>query len=148
MQPELPPYVLPRPPRDLDANLIAAVDRLLAEATQCGPEEAIDYTLDAPKWQFLCYLCEAHDVIMHGSGSADITEFEARQYNDTEEFGNRRAGYAASDSIWPMYFAITNRDSPVGSLINEYLRAVDGEGNRDTRALVLTNDEYTSEWTS
>lgn len=130
VQPELPPYFLPRPPMDLDADLIAAFDRLLADATQRGPEEAIDYTLDAPKWQFLCYLCEAHDVIMHGSGSADITEFEARQSNDTEEFGNRRAVYAASDGIWPMYFAIANRDGPVGSLINACFRVVDGEGNR------------------
>ena len=130
MQPELPPYFLPRPPMDLDASTRAAFDRLLAEATQRGPEEAIDYTLDAPKWQFLCYLCDEHKVLLHGSGAPDIAEFEARQSNDTEEFGNRRAVYAASDGIWPMYFAIANRDGPVGSLMNACFRLVDDAGNR------------------
>lgn len=128
-QPELPPYFLPRPPMGLDAGVTAAFDRLLAEAAQRGPEEPIDYTLDAPKWQFLCYLCEAHEVVLHGSGRGDIAEFEARQSNDTDEFGNRCAVYAASDGIWPMYFAIANRDGPVESLINACFRVVDDEGN-------------------
>lgn len=129
MESQLPPYFLPRPPMELDSSLIAEFDRLFAEAAERGPHAAIDYTLDAPKWQFLCYLCESHDVILHGSGSPDIAEFEARQSNDTDEFGNRCAVYAASDGIWPMYFAIANRDGPVGSLINACFRVVDNEGN-------------------
>ena len=44
--------------------------------------------------------------MLHGSGTGDIAKFEPRQSNDIEEFGNRRAVYAASDGLWAMYFAI------------------------------------------
>jgi hypothetical protein len=114
---------------DLSPAVIAAVDNLYAEALRRGPDAPIDYTLDAPKWQFLSYLCEAHNVLLHGSAAPDIDEFEARQSNDTDEFGNRRAVYAASDGIWPMYFAIANRDGPVCSLMNACFRVVDDAGN-------------------
>ena len=106
---EVPSYFPPRPPMDLDAGTIGAFDRLLAESIQKGSVPVIDYTLSAPKWQFLCYLCEAKDVLLHGSGNPDIQEFEPRQSNDTQEFGNRQAVYAASDGIWPIFFAITDK---------------------------------------
>lgn len=51
-----------------------------------------------------------------------IAEFEPRQSNDIEEFGNRRAVYAASDGLWAMYFAIVDRDRYVTSLFNACYR--------------------------
>jgi hypothetical protein len=125
---KVPSYFSPRPPIDLDAGTIAAFDRLLDESIQKGSATAIDYTLSAPKWQFLCYLCEAKDVLLHGSGNPDIQEFEPHQSNDTQEFGNRQAVYAASDGIWPMYFAIANRDGPVMSLVNACFRLLQQDG--------------------
>ncbi len=89
----------------------------------------IEYTLPAPKWQFLCYLCDCKPVVLHGSGRADIREFEPRQSNDIEEFGNRRAVYAASDGIWPIYFAVMDRDRAVTSLVNACVRVVGADGS-------------------
>ena len=90
----------------------------------------IDYTLTAPRWQFLCYLCDHKDVVLHGSGQPDILEFEPRQSNDIAEFGNRRAVYAASDGIWPIYFAVMDRDGGVTSLVNSCARVVGRNGRR------------------
>src|SRR5690348_14646642 len=115
--PQLPAYYLSRPLPEPDARTAAAFDRLFCEAVEQGPGVEIDYTLSAPKWQFLCYLCDAREILVHGSGNPSIEEFEPRQSNDTEEFGNRRAVYAASDGLWAMYFAIVDRDRHVTSLV-------------------------------
>src|ERR1044072_6792350 len=127
---QLPPYFLPRPSPPPDADTRAAFDRLYAEAVEHGTGAAIDYRLPAPKWQFLCYLCDTKPVVLHGSGNADIEEFEPRQSNDLTEFGNRTAVYAASDGIWAMYFAIVDRDRYVTSLMNACFRVVDADGTR------------------
>jgi hypothetical protein len=95
-----------------------------------GVGALIDYTLAAPRWQFLCYLCDHKDILLHGSGRSDIVEFEPRQSNDVAEFGNRRAVYAASDGIWPIYFAIVDRDGGVTSLVNSCARVVGPDGRR------------------
>jgi hypothetical protein len=91
---------------------------LLSEATLAGPDAPLDYRLAAPKWQFLCHAADHGGYVLHGSGIGDIAEFEPRQSNDVEEFGNRRAVYAASDGLWAMYFAIVDRDRYVRSLWN------------------------------
>ena len=83
----------------------------------------------APKWQFLRYLCERKEIVLHGTGRGDIAEFEPRQSSDVEEFGARRAVYAASDGIWPIYFAIVDRTYAT-SLLNACLRVVGEDGNR------------------
>lgn len=102
------PYLRPRPVAPESAELLAAFDMLYNEQVAPGTGGSIIYTLDAPKWQFLCYLTETKDVVLHGSSSADIAEFEPRQAVDAYAFGNQRAVYAASDGIWPLYFAIIN----------------------------------------
>jgi hypothetical protein len=78
----------------------------------------VAYDLGAPKWQWLCHVAERGDVVLHGSPNPGIDRFEPRQSNDTAEFGNRRAVYAAADGIWPMYFAIVDRSAGGVSLVN------------------------------
>jgi hypothetical protein len=116
--PQLSPYFLTRPGPALDPDTIADFERLYAEAVEHGTGGEIDYNISAPKWQFLCYLADTKEIVLHGSGASDIEEFEPRQSNDSEEFGNRCAVYAASDGIWSMYFAIVDRDRYVTSLVN------------------------------
>lgn len=103
---QLPSYWLPRPAFELTDAYRAAFDALLAQPWNPA---GLEYTLDAPKWAFLCYAAEAHGLALHGSLNPDITEFEPRQANDLREFGAQKAVYAASDGIWPMYFAIVDR---------------------------------------
>lgn len=124
----LPAYLLPRPPMPEDAATIAGFERLYAgiERSEGGQ---IAYDLAAPRWQFLCYLADTKNVVLHGSGNPAITVFEPRKSDDVNEFGDRKAIYAASDGIWPLYFAILDRDRYPMSLINSAVRiADDGAG--------------------
>jgi hypothetical protein len=127
---QLSPYFSPRPPLDTSPQTLAAFARLYREAVAPGTGQAIDYTLAVPKWQFLCWLCETQEIVLHGSGDAGIEEFEPRQSNDILEFGNRQAVYAASDGIWPIYFAVMDRDRYVRSLSNACFRVVGADGAR------------------
>jgi hypothetical protein len=119
---------LSRPPLDPTPDTVAAFTQLYAEAVRDGEGRAIHYILAVPKWQFLCWLCDTHDVLLHGSGDPNIDEFEPRQSNDLMAFGNRKAVYAASDGLWPIYFAIVDRDRYVHSLMNGCFRAVGADG--------------------
>jgi hypothetical protein len=130
---QLPPHLSTRPDLDLGAEKAAAFERLFAEITERSKQGEIvdiDYDLPAPKWQFLNWLCDTKNVLVHGSGDHNIAEFEPRQSNDIFEFGNRRAVYAASDGIWAMYFAIVDRDGPVRSLMNACVRVINEDGSR------------------
>jgi hypothetical protein len=120
----LPSYFLPRPPTTLDADTIASFERLYAESVRRGPVEPIDYTLSAPKWHFLSYLCERKGIVLHGSGDPDIAELVPRKATDVDVFGDREAVYGATDGIWPMFFAIVDRDRPVRSLVNSCARVI------------------------
>ena len=138
---KIPSYYLRRPAAELTPALAAEFDDLLARAVADGPSTPIDYTLAAPKWQFLCYLADHKHIVIHGSGQTDIAEFEPRQSNDVDEFGNRKAVYAASDGIWPLYFAILDRQR-AGSLINGCFRVGDDEtGWSDPYYFFSINDD-------
>lgn len=112
-----------------EPEVLAAFDALWAKAAGSGGGW-IDYRLAAPKWQFLCHLADNKGVLLHGSGNPDIAEFEPRQPQDTTTFGNQNAVYAASDGLWPMYFAILDRDRHPMLLINSSLRLVGADGKR------------------
>lgn len=124
----LPTYFLPQPPLQLDASTITSFERLADQVLVGGATTCIDYTLPAPKWQFLTYLCERRTVVLHGSGKPDIAEFEPRKAADVSDFGNRKAVYAASDAIWAIYFAIVDRARPLTSLVNSAARVVEPSG--------------------
>jgi hypothetical protein len=126
----LPSYFLLRPPLDLTPATLRAFAQLYAEAVLPAHGQTLDYSVAAPKWQFLCWLCDTQDILLHGSGNPGIRLFEPRKSNDLDEFGNRQAVYAASDGIWPLYFAIVDRDRYVRSLINACFRVVEEDGTR------------------
>ncbi len=123
---QLPPYWLPRPAFALDTARRRACDAVLAAAIAQGLDTPLRYTLPMPKWQFLCYLADAHQFALHGSGDGNIQEFEPRQPSDVTTFGNQRAVYAAADGLWPMYFAIIDRTQHVKSLLNGCVRVALG----------------------
>jgi len=112
-------YWMPQPDWLQDPSQAQAFNRLI-DAGRTSP--VLEYTLDAPKWQFLCHLAEARGFVLHGSPVEDIDIFEPRQPADLHAFGAQNAVYAASDGIWPMYFAILNRQQFPTSLINACLR--------------------------
>lgn len=120
---QLPAYWLPRPEFRPDREMTALFDRLLDMALERGPDQPIDYRLDAPKWQFLCHAADRADVVLHGSGAPNIGQFEPRQPADTLDFSNRHAVFAATDGIWPLYYAILDREQhPTMMLCNSCIR--------------------------
>ena len=123
----LPDYWMPQPPMQLDDAACRACDALFATAVAQGANQPFAYTLSIPKWQFLCYLVQRHNLALHGSGNAEIACFEPRQAVDLQAFGAQKAVYAAADGIWPIYFAIVDRTKSA-SIINAcvYLAQANG----------------------
>jgi hypothetical protein len=120
----LPGYYLPRPALQLDAATIAAYEALWTKIATAREPGELAYSLPTPRWQFLCYLADHKPVLLHGSGNPDVRIFEPRKADDILEFGNRAAVYAASDGIWPIYFAILDRGQYPMSLTNACIRLV------------------------
>lgn len=118
----LPNYWLPRPAGLHTPEVAKAFDRLIDAAQSTDAVDALPYALDAPKWQFLCHLAEERRFVLHGSPSGEIEVFEPRQSSDLHAFGAQKAIYAASDGIWPMFFAILDRRVFPTSIINACLR--------------------------
>lgn len=126
---QLPGYWMPRPGPRPDPATVEAFDELLADAVDRGPDRPVDYRLDAPKWQFLCHVADHADFVLHGSGDPDITWFEPRQPEDTLDFSNRRAVFAATDGIWPLHYATLDRDRhPAALTVNSCIRLSSGDG--------------------
>jgi hypothetical protein len=123
----LPNYLLTRPSILFDERTEMAFDELLRTTLSNGGCPAVPYTLPFPKWQFLCYIADHHDIALHGSGDPKIALFEPRQSNDLNEFGNQKAIYAASDGLWAMFFAIVDRER-VGSITNACVQLTDQSG--------------------
>ena len=89
----------------------------------------VAYQLPYPKHEFLRYLVAKRDVVLHGSGNGAIEVFEPTR--QTDYFGRvRNAVYAATDGIWPMFFAILDRSRYHGSLRNHCYWDVDDAGER------------------
>lgn len=109
---------MPRPAPAPDAATVAEFDRLLEESVASGSAGFIDYRLPAPKWQFLCHAADRAGFVLHGTGDPGITMFEPRQPDDPDEFAGRCGVFAAMDGIWPMYFAILDRDRYEIGLVN------------------------------
>ncbi|HEX9090748.1 MAG TPA: hypothetical protein VF831_04630 [Anaerolineales bacterium] len=117
---ETPSYLLPRPEFDLTPSKLAAFEGLWQSTS---PGDYIDYHLSDPKWQFLSYLCDTKELVLHGSQDLNIEIVEPHQARDERAFSNQRAIYATTDGIWVIYFAIIDRNGyPELSLFNSCLR--------------------------
>lgn len=121
----IPDHYLRRPVT-WQASDVADFERLFAEQVRPGTGARIHYQLAAPKWQFLSWMTESENVVLHGGNGAKTDTLEPRQADDVSEFGARNAVYAASDGIWPMYFAIADR-TIVTSLVNACIHLDDNQ---------------------
>ena len=118
---EAPDFLLLRPPFDRSPVKHGAFEDLWQSRRKGG---LLDYQLPYPKWQFLSYLCETKELVLHGSQNQDISIVEPRQANDKKAFSNQRAIYATTDGIWVIYFAILDRKKyPEMTLFNSCLQA-------------------------
>jgi hypothetical protein len=103
---------------------------------------AVQYSLPAPKWQFLCWLADTQAVLLHGTHLAGIAVLEPTHPDDESQFGHRRAVFASSDGIWAMFFAILDR-AVAWSLVNACfsLRDADDGSVKDVRYYFSVNGD-------
>lgn len=113
-------YFLPTPPMDLTPEKQAAFEALWQSVPASG---WVDYDLPYPKWQFLSYLCQSRELVLHGSQHQTISVLEPRLALDVRAFSAQRAIYATTDGIWVIYFAMLDRQKyPDMTLFNSCLR--------------------------
>ena len=106
-----PDWLLPRPAFDLSPEKQRSFEDVWQSINK---GDLIDYSLPYPKWQFLTYLCETKEVVLHGSQNCQIKVVEPRQANDIRAYSNQNAIYATTDGIWVIYFAIVDREKHPG----------------------------------
>jgi hypothetical protein len=116
-----PPPLAPDPARD------AAFDALLENAVARGPVAEIEYRLTYPKHEFLTYLVETKDVLLHGSNDPDIRRLEP-SITTTWDGHPVQAVFAASDGLWPLFFAIVNHGNGPYTLRNGCYALPEGNG--------------------
>jgi hypothetical protein len=103
---EKPPYLLSKPVLNLDPEKTATFESLWKSTP---PGSLVDYQPPYPKWEFLTYLCDTNELVLHGSQDQEITTVEPRQARDQRAFSNQQAIYATTDGIWVIYFVIIDR---------------------------------------
>ncbi len=119
------------PQMEPDEAKAEAFEGLWAAAVEHGDGGLIEYDLHEPKHEFLSYLVERKPVVLHGSNEPDIRVFEPRRRStDGAPSGNKRAVYACRDGIWPLYFAVVDRENYQGSLSNGVLQVENEDGGR------------------
>ena len=132
------------PPLVVDAARAAAYDDLLRDAVRGGGR--IEYGLPHPRHEFLSYVIRRHGLLAHGSNLHDIEEFEPRPAN---EAGAIQLGvHAASDGIWPLYFATVARGR--GRLVQANGCVHTGSGDRTRRwyfFAISTDPDDPASWT-
>ncbi|MDP3985867.1 MAG: hypothetical protein Q8P77_00310 [Candidatus Veblenbacteria bacterium] len=81
----------------------------------------IDYNLPYPKEEFLKFLVEEKHLLLHGSSNQNLEVLAPQQTNDgAKEFGNKKAVYAVTDSVLPIFYAIRDRTKIRGAIISGY----------------------------
>jgi hypothetical protein len=108
----------------MDAEKESAFAELLQDVLSWSDGRVLDYTLPYPKHEFLQYVALQEIVIFHGSGKADIAEFQTRrtsmELKDKSGRGNVQGIYGTHDGLWPLFFAIVDREKITGSIRNGF----------------------------
>lgn len=121
-----PWWLLPQPPFNQTTEMLTAFEHVFSDLRTEPGGQSIVYQLSYPKWQFLSYIGQAKDVVLHGSFRPDINKIEPRQANDIRAFSAQRAIYATTDGIWAIFFAILDRQRYPMGLHNTCLQIRDG----------------------
>ena len=117
----------------LDGEKEAAFNALLDEMLTTRDGRLVAYDLPYPKHEYLQYVALQNKVIFHGSSNHEIEEFSIKrtsmEMQDKSGRGNVIGIYGTHDGLWPMFFAVTNRQKITGSIRNGFstFRKEDGE---------------------
>lgn len=137
----------PAPVLTLDTQKIQAFEELCLKARQSGPAEFIDYNLSYPKHEFLRYLTDRKQILLHGSNDPDLKLLLPIRFStDVRAAMNRPSIFASTDGILPVFFAILDRENYVGSLSNGAYRLTDATGSTTTYYFFSISEEMLKFW--
>lgn len=132
----------PAPVLTLDSRKIEAFEYLFWEARRLGPAAFIDYDIPYPKHEFLRYLVDRKQILLHGSNYPDLKVLlPMRSSTDARAAMNGQSVFASADGLLPMFFAIFERENYVGSMSNGAYRLSDATGVATTYYFFSINEE-------
>jgi hypothetical protein len=124
-----PSDYLRAPVMDVDPAAAREFDAMFDRALARGENSVISYTSDRPKHEFLTYLVERRGLLMHGSNRTALDVLKPR--TQTNYLGRPvRAVFATADGLWPMFFAVLDREIYEGSLRNGCFWVTNSDGAR------------------
>jgi hypothetical protein len=112
-----PMNYLQAPEWTLDKAKAEEFEAMYQAALASDPGSFIKYRSRHPKYEFLAYLVEQKKVLLHGSNNGSIEVLQPkRQVNYLGQIV--KAIFAAADPVWPMFFALLDREVYQGSIRN------------------------------
>lgn len=137
----------PAPVLTLNSQKIEAFEYLFLEARRLGPATCIDYNIPYPRHEFLRYLVDQKQVLLHGSNFPDLKVLLPMRFTtDARAAMNGQSIFATADGILPLFFAILNRDNYVGSMSIGAYRLSDATGLATTHYFFSINKEMLKLW--
>ncbi|SES29129.1 hypothetical protein [Salipaludibacillus aurantiacus] len=93
---------------DLSSQAKNVFDDIYYNGVLQAEGQFIDYRSSYPVYQFLNYMIENKDLLVHGSNNSLIERFEPKE---STLFNGRpvKAVFASSDGVWSLFFAVKNR---------------------------------------
>ena len=137
----------PAPVLTLNSQKVEAFEHLFLEAQRLGPDVFVDYNITYPKHEFLRYLVDRKQILLHGSNYPNLKVLvPIRRSTDSRAAMNKHTIFAAADAILPMFFAIFNRDNYDGFMSNGAYRLSDATGLATTYYFFSIDEEVLKLW--
>ena len=137
----------PAPVLTLNSQKVEAFEYLFSEAQRLGPATLIDYNIPYPKHEFLRYLVDRKQILLHGSNFPDLKVLLPMRFTTDARTGMKSESvFAVADGIFPLFFAIINRENYVGTLSNGGYRLTDATGVATTHYFFSINEEMLKLW--
>jgi HEAT repeat protein len=117
-QPDVAEFLLTGPRIVIDDARRTVFDALVRRTLERGLGGLVAYDLPYPKYEFLQYLVDEREYLVHGTNLQDLELLAPiRWATDPSEVGNLSGVYACADGIWSLYYAVADR-TVVGGLRN------------------------------
>ncbi|MFV8829920.1 hypothetical protein [Alkalihalobacterium sp. APHAB7] len=125
---------------ELPAQAKNEFDDIYHHSILAGEGKSISYKSNYPVYQFLNYIIENKNVLVHGSNNPVINSFEPKE---STLFNGRpiKAVFAASDGVWSLFFSVKNRRDYAGSLRNLCLTVPTKKGIRRYYYFSINNED-------
>jgi hypothetical protein len=114
------------PDRGLTSGQELSFSHLFEALKRNTPGSLLPYRLEYPKHEFLTYLVEYKNILLHGSNVTNIRHLiPFRLSTSDHNWEKRNAIYAFSDGILPIFYAVLDRANYRDSIRDDVAKAID-----------------------